>query len=119
MGEHIAMSCRKKVRSFERTLQSFENQELRDAFDGEGFEDYWGFGAVLAVAADFADLFYDVVAFDYLAEDGVFAGELGGDGFGDEGLRVVWGRGGGVGCELVLLMEGVFGALGFVGEVVV
>jgi len=56
------------------------------SFDRDGLEDYWGFGAVHAVFADFADLLDYVVAFDYFAEDGVFAGEPAGVGDGDEEL---------------------------------
>src|SRR5260370_21006140 len=88
------------------------------AFDGDGLEDYWGFGAVHAVAADFADFFYYVVAFDDFTEDGVLAGEPAGVGDGDEELAAV-GVGAGVGHgELAGLLEAVFGALGFVGELV-
>src|SRR5271167_4574426 len=91
---------------------------LGDAFDGDGFEDYWGFGAVHAVAVDFADLFDDVVAFDDFSEDGVLAGEPAGVGYGDEELAAV-GVGACVGHgELALLLEAVFGAAGFVGELV-
>src|ERR1700692_2808285 len=59
------------------------------AFDGYGLEDYWGFGAVHAVAADFADFFDYVVAFYDFAEDGVLAGEPAGVGDGDEELAAV------------------------------
>ena len=59
------------------------------AFDCDGFEDHWGFGAVAAVFADLGDFFYYVVAFDYFAEDGVLAGEPAGVGYGDEELAAV------------------------------
>src|SRR6267378_1550680 len=91
---------------------------LCDAFDGDGFEDYWGFGAVHAVAADFGDFFDYVVAFDYFAEDGVLAGEPAGVGDRDEEVAAV-GVGAGVGHgQFAGLLEAVFGALGFVGELV-
>src|ERR1700751_3792883 len=83
---------------------------LCDAFDGYGFEDDWGFGAVHAVAGDFADLFYYVVAFDDFAEDGVFASEPAGVGYGDEELAAV-GVGASIGHgEFALFLEAVFGA---------
>ena len=69
---------------------------LGHSFDGDGLEDYRGFGAILAVFANFADFFYYVVAFDYFAEDGVLAGEPAGVGDGDEELAAV-GVGSGVG----------------------
>ncbi len=80
------------------------------AFDGDGLEDDWGLGAVHAVAGDFADLFDDVVALVYFAEDGVLAGEPAGVGDGDEELRAV-GVGAGVGHgELAGLLEAVLRA---------
>src|SRR3984957_1827529 len=89
-----------------------------DALDGDGFEDYGSFGAVAAVFADFGDFFYYVVAFDYFAEDGVLAGEPAGVGYGDEELAAV-GVGAGVRHgELSFFLEAMFGALGFVGELV-
>src|SRR5271168_3048295 len=91
---------------------------LGDAFDGDGFEDDWGFGAVHAVAGDFADLFDDVVAFDDFTEDGVLAGEPAGVGDGDEELAAV-GVGAGVRHgELARSLEVVGRTLGFVGELV-
>src|SRR5580692_11061207 len=91
---------------------------LGDAFDGYGFEDDGGLGAVHAVAADFADFFDYVVAFDDFAEDGVLAGEPAGVGDSDEELAAV-GVGAGVGHgELAGLLEVVLGALGLVGEFV-
>src|ERR1700729_3964638 len=113
----IAILSDKKPATWDGLL-SLLNLFLGDAFDGDGFEDYWGFGAVHAVAVDFADFFNDVVAFDYFAEDGVFAGEPAGVGYGDEELAAV-GVGAGV-ChgELALLLEAVTGAAGLVGELV-
>ena len=69
---------------------------LCNALDGNRFQGDLGFGSVHAVAADFADFFYDVVAFDDFSEDGVLAGEPAGVGDGDEELRAV-GAGAGVG----------------------
>src|ERR1700678_1755859 len=105
-------------RPTQRAGLSSYSTSLGDAFDGYGFEDYWGFGAVLAVFADLGDFFYDVVAFDYFAEDGVLAGEPAGVGYCDEELAAV-GVGAGV-ChgELSFFLEAVFGALGLVGELV-
>src|SRR5665213_2071130 len=86
--------------------------------DGDAFQHDRGFGAVGAVAGDFADFFDDVVAFRDLAEDGVFAGEPAGVGDRDEELRTV-GVGAGVGHgELAGFLEVLGGGLGFVRELV-
>ena len=115
---HSRRILHKETHSFERASSVSVAKDSRDAFDGDGFEDDRGFGAVHAVAGDFADLFDDVVAFDDFAEDGVLAGEPAGVGDGDEELAAV-GVGAGVGHgELARLLEAVFGAAGFVGELV-
>ena len=93
-------------------------EDLCYAFDGYGFQDDWSFGAVHAVAADLADFFYDVVAFDDFAEDSVFAGEPAGVGYGDEELAAVSVRAGVGHREFSSLLEAVLGALGFVGKLV-
>src|ERR1039458_9666521 len=91
---------------------------LRDAFDGDGFEDDGGAGAVLGGGGDGGDLLDDFVALDDFAEDGVLAGEPVGVGDSDEELAAV-GVGAGVGHgELAGLLEVVGRALGLVGELV-
>src|SRR6185312_7900408 len=64
--------------------------------DGHAFVNEKRFGAVVAVAGDFADLLDHVIALGDLAEDGVFAGQPAGVGDGDEELRAI-GVGAGVG----------------------
>ena len=68
---------------------AFVTDYLCDAFNGDGFQDYWSFGTVHAVTADLANFFDDIVAFHDFAKDGVLAGEPAGVGCGDEKLATV------------------------------
>src|SRR5450759_1409816 len=87
-------------------------------FDLYRLHHYVFVGTVLAVASDFRDCFYDIVAFDYLAEDCILAGEPVSVADGDEKLRSV-GVGAGVGHrQLSSLVEAVWRTFGFVFELV-